>query len=109
MRTASGKGYEERVDLAEASLARRMDALFSRCPMLTGFSVQEEATLGKDRNAEVLEGRLCIADVSVEFWPGLAATEVLCKEIAETLAELIYERPETYELLRGRTFARTLH
>ena len=109
MRTVTGKVQEERVGLAEANLARRMDALFSRCPMLTGFSVQEAAPLGEDRNAEALERGLCIADLSVECWPGLAATDGLYKEIAETVAELLYERPETYELLRGRTFARTLH
>ena len=108
MRTVTGKVYEERVDLAEADLARRMDALFSRCPMLTGFSVQEETALGRDRNHEALERGLCIADLSVQCWPGLGATHALYEEIAEMLLDLLNERPETYELLRGRTFARTL-
>ena len=109
MRAVTGRVQEARVDPAEADLARRMDGLFSRCPMLTGFSVQEEAALGKDRNAEPLERGLCIADVSVECWPGLGATRALYEEIAELLLDLLDERPETYGLLRGRTFARTLH
>ena len=31
------------------------------------------------------------------------------QEIAATLSELLDERPEAGEFLRGRTFARTLH
>jgi len=109
MRTVTGRVQEERVDPAEADLARRMDALFGRCPMLTGFSVQEEAVLGKDRNAESVECGLCIADLAVQCWPGLGATHALYEEIGEMLLDLLNERPETYELLRGRTFARSLH
>lgn len=109
MRTVTGKTQGERVDLVEANLARRMDALFSRCPLLTGFSVQEEAALGKDRNAEALEQGLCIADLAVECWLGVGATHAVYEDIAETLLEVLNERPETYGLLRGRTFARTLH
>ena len=109
MRTVAGRVQQERVDVAEADLARRMDALFSRCPVLTGFSVQDQGLLGKDRNAEALERGLCIADVSVDCWPGLAATYLLYDQIAETLLGLLDERPESYELLRGRTFARRFH
>jgi len=109
MRTIAGRLEEEQVDLAEAHLARRVDALFGRCPMLAGFSVQEEAPLGKDRNAEFLEAGLCIADVAVQCWPGLGATHALYEEIGEMLLDLLNERPETYALLRGRTFARSLH
>ena len=109
MRTVTGRVQQERVDVAEADLARRMDALFSRCPVLAGFSVQEEAVLGRDRRAEALERGLCIADLSVEGWSGLGAAHGLYDEIAETLLNLLDERPETYELLRGRTFARRFH
>ena len=109
MRTVTARVQQERVDVAEAALARRMDALFSRCPVLAGFSVQEEAVLGKDRSAGAFERGLCIADLSLDGWTGLAAARRLYDEIAETLLELLDKRPESYELLRGRTFARRFH
>ena len=109
MRTVTGRVQQERVDLAEANLARRMEALFERCPMLSGFSVQEETALGRDRKRAAFERGLCIADVAVDSWPGVGAGISLYEEIAQMLLELLSERPETYELLRGRTFARVLH
>jgi hypothetical protein len=105
----TGRVQEERVDLAQGCLARRVGALFERCPMLSGFTVQEAHALGRDRKSEALERGLCIADVAVQCWPGLGATQALYDEIAEMLLELLDERPETYELVRGRTFARSLH
>ncbi len=35
--------------------------------------------------------------------------EEACKLIADAVADIVSERPEALELLRGRTFARTLH
>ena len=35
--------------------------------------------------------------------------ELLCEEIAQALSELVDERPEAAELLRGRTLARIFH
>ena len=40
---------------------------------------------------------------------GANAADEALGEIAQTLLELIEERPEAAALLRGRTFARTLH
>jgi hypothetical protein len=52
--------------------------------MLSGFSVQDRATLTRDRNMASLDGDLC-------------------------MLELLDEHPEARELLRGYTFARTFH
>ena len=41
--------------------------------------------------------------------PAREGEQAALGEIARTLLELIDERPEAAELLRGRTFARTLH
>ena len=41
--------------------------------------------------------------------PSLVKSEQLLGHIAAALLELIDEQPEAVELLRGRTFARTLH
>ena len=72
-----------------------VNGIFAACPELCGFSVGQ------------LEGELCLADVEADSW--LAQREELLGQIAAALLELIDEQPEAAELLRGRTFARTLH
>jgi hypothetical protein len=77
--------------------------------MLAGFSVQERASLSRDRGGAPLIGELCIADVSVDTWPGFQAGPAVQEEIAEALLELLHEHPESREAIRGQTFARRLH
>lgn len=78
----------------EADLAARIEALFRRCPALCGFAV--------DRG-------LFISNLGCH--PALDREQAaeLCDEISHALLELLDEWPEADELLRGRTFARTLH
>jgi len=78
----------------EADLAAEIEALFKRCPTLCGFS---------------LDAELDLADVV--SYPALDAerSEKLCYGIMLALHDLVEERPEALELLRGRTFARCLH
>ena len=75
----------------------QLSLLFSRCPELSGFSVRGDAD------------ELFVSDVGIA--PRLSAEQYgeIYQEIAQTLSELLDERPEASELLRGRTFARTLH
>jgi hypothetical protein len=81
----------------QADLAERLAALFRRRPTLCGFSVHDPLVLP-------FVTELCIYPPS-----GLAAPVELYREVVATLAQLVEEFPETTELLRGRTFARTLH
>lgn len=76
---------------------QRLQLLFSRCPELSGFSVRGE------------DEELFVSDVGIA--PRLSAEQYgeIYQDIALTLSELLEERPEAGELLRGRTFARTLH
>ena len=71
--------------------------LFLRCPELSGFSIRGVAD------------DLFVSDVGIV--PRLSAEQYgeIYQDIALTLSELLEERPEAGELLRGRTFARTLH
>lgn len=109
MRTLQSRVEEHRADVAAADLADRIAALFSRWPILDGFSVQEHSTLTQDRVSAHLDGALCVADVAVRTWPGYDASTALYEEITEAMLELLDERPEAGELLRGQTFARALH
>ena len=92
-----------------ADVSTRIAALFVELPMLTGFSVQDRATLTRDRTNAPLAGELCIADVSVDAWPGFQAGPAVNHEIAQALLELLHEHPDSYGALRGQTFARTFH
>jgi hypothetical protein len=92
-----------------ADLAARVAALFGQYPMLCGFSVQERSTVTKDRAMVQLEGELWLTDVSVVTLPAFRVTQEFCNEIACMLLELMDEQPDVFDLLSGRTFARTLH
>ena len=80
-----------------AELERELQALFAHCPELWGFSVRGEA------------GELFVSDVGIA--PRLSREQygAVFQQIARVLADLLEERPEASEWLRGRTFARTLH
>jgi hypothetical protein len=80
-----------------SQVEQRLQLLFSRCPELSGFSVRGDAD------------DLFITDVGIA--PRLSVEQYgeIYQDIAATLSELLEERPEASDLLRGRTFARTLH
>jgi hypothetical protein len=71
-----------------------VSALFQRYPTLCGFSVRDDLSFS-----------------NVACHPAIASeeAELLCEEISATLHELMEERPEAADLLRGRTLARIFH
>ena len=77
----------------EADLAARVDVLFRRCPTLCGFLMQEGDLL----------------DLTCHPLPNREQAEAVLGEVSQMLQELLDEQPEAAELLRGRTFARTVH
>ena len=68
--------------------------LFQRHPTLCGFSVREDLSFSH-----------------VACHPALPGEEAkdLIDEISATLIDLVEERPEVADWLRGRTLARTFH
>lgn len=74
-------------------IEERMATLFQRLPMLSGFSVHSEF----DR-----------AEVWLDTWPGWDPSDEVAEEVLRVLQEIVDEGPENAELLRGRTFARSL-
>jgi hypothetical protein len=88
--------------------AQQIDELFARCPDLCGFSVQAKVTdAAPEADAQVEE--LVVTAIGIS--PRINAEQYghIFGEIASTLSELLDERPESCEFLRGRTFARALH
>ncbi|HEY3073595.1 MAG TPA: hypothetical protein VGJ74_00330 [Burkholderiales bacterium] len=94
MKPSQGRVGQSTRDPGETLLRTRIDALFRRLPMLCGFVVEED---------------LLLSHVAISAWPGYTAGPDLYSDIADALAELVAERADAAELLRGRTFARQLH
>ena len=94
MNTAQGRPTKASGRRADAVVARHLQALFHRFPMLCGFSLRHDLEL---------------TDVAICTWPGCGASEGLREDLMLALADLVEERPDAMEILRGRTFARSLH
>ena len=79
---------------AEAQLEALVETIFRRWPGLVGFSVEDK-------------GELVLTEMETQPW-SLQPYELL-DEVSVALLDFVDEKPEGLELLRGRTFARTLH
>lgn len=86
-----------------------MDVLFDRWPALLGFSVQAAEELTDDRDWMWLDQGLAVADIALKERISPKQELEIMAGVAAALRELIEEMPRAEDLLRGRTFARTLH
>ena len=93
MKPSEQRLSEARRQHTEAIVARHVDELFQRLPMLAGFWLQPDL--------EVAELTFSTCDYTDR--------RELCEEVMLSLVELAEERPEAVQLMRGRTFARALH
>jgi hypothetical protein len=85
--------YNGGMEVIAQEIRERLEELFRRCPQLHGFAVRPDRPLPWHL--------VCDADAN--------GVDEALNEIAQTLLEMIEERPEDAGLLRGRTFARTFH
>jgi hypothetical protein len=92
----------------DEDLVARVDELFGRHPSLQGFSVQGTEALPAAIRANVMANTLVVAEVGVDPICGSDYSDKVSDEIAVVLLDFVKERPEAAELLRDRTFARTL-
>lgn len=92
----------------DEDLEARVDELFVRYPSLQGFSVQGTEALPEPMRASVTPNTLVVAEVGVAPICGSEYSEKVSDEIAVVLLDFVKEKPEGAELLRDRTFARTL-
>ncbi len=92
----------------DEDLAARVDDLFGRYPALHGFSVQGADTLPETLRQNARSNALVVAEVGVDPLCGIEYSDRVSDEIAVALLDFVKERPEAAELLRDRTFARTL-
>ena len=93
----------------QQSIAVEIQALFDRFPDLAGFSIVDRSGLPDDIDPSGREQQLFVGDIG--FCPPVSEGEhgKACNQICDLLTDIVSERPEAFELLRGRTFSRTLH
>jgi len=88
----------------------KIDALFARCPMLCGFSIQDRAMLPIQLDDRAIpDADLFITEIGIYPKLGADLQSEIFDEITLLISDLIYEEPLAYSVLRGRTFARILH
>jgi hypothetical protein len=82
------------MNLLQREVQDLVNTLFQRYPTLCGFAVKDDMSFS-----------------NVACHPALVGdeAEILCEEISAALHDLIEERPEAADLLRGRTVARIFH
>ena len=93
----------------EEDLAARLDVIFERCPQLHGFTVQDSSALPEELRSLALEKELVVTDLGVYPFINAEQCEAIYSEIAVALLDFLFERPSAKDVLRGRTFVRTLH
>jgi len=93
----------------EQAFLARAQLMFRIYPELLSFCLQEE----EEEDATAPESD----DVEEKFdlYVGLVQAvsddfqQEMCDAVTAFLTEVVHENPDTIELLRGRTFARTIH
>jgi len=93
----------------EAELSARIGAVFGRFPDLSGFSLQDRTGLPDYIDPSSLRDELFVTELGFSTPVSEMEYDEACRLIADAVADIVSERPEALELLRGRTFARTLH
>jgi hypothetical protein len=99
----------------EAEVAIQIRSLFGRCPGLAGFAVQDlaavcdEAGLSHDNDRSEVKPMLFVTDIGFSAAVSREQIDEVYTLIGTAISDVVSEQPEAFELLRGRTFARTLH
>ena len=93
----------------EARVLERIEAVFARCPELFRFSVRDRSGLPDHLDPTTLEGELFIFEIALAPRLGRAQYDEVYDAIAAAITAAVSSWPEAKELLRGKTFVRTLH
>ena len=109
MKPAQLGSLNSEVPPIEEDLAVRLETIFEHCPQLHGFTVQDSSALPEELRSLALERELVVTDIGVYPFINAEQCEQIYNEIAVALLDFMYERPTAKDLLRGRTFVRTLH
>ena len=108
METMPSQNLDPRLRRIEADVFSRMAVIFQRCQDLVGFTLQDSAGAPDDAD-QSSDGGLFVSDIQFSRRVSEDEDDEVCRYINSTVADLVAEREEAVNLLRDRTFARTLH
>ena len=94
---------------AEEEVATQIGALFGDCPELVGFAVEYRPGWPDDNEESGTKPILLVTDIGLTATISQENLDGIYSQIVTVIADVLSERPEAFELLCGRTFARTLH
>ncbi len=109
MKTPLVTEADRRASMASADLNLQINALFVACPNLCGFVIEELSALHGDMDLRATGESFVISEVSFGAPLSHDESDQVCELIASVISDLIAAQPGACALLRGRTFARTLH
>lgn len=109
MKTPLVTEADRRASLAAADLNLQINALFVACPNLCGFVIEERTDIHGDVDLRDTRESFVITEVSFGAPLSHDESDEICALVASAISDLIAAQPEASTLLRGRTFARTLH
>ena len=101
--------YDSLLTRLEADVEARIRSLFTRCPTLHGFAVQDRAMLPKDVDPNrIPDADLFVTDIGI--YPKIYSQyDEIHDEITHAMSDLVADQPHAYDYLRDKTFARSLH
>jgi hypothetical protein len=109
MKTLPTVNSDPQLSRAEAELSAAIRAVFGRFPDLAGFSFQNPTGLPGYIGLSGLQEELFLTELGFSVPVDSVEYEKAYNVIADAVADIVSERPEAFELLRGRTFARVFH
>ncbi len=93
---------------ADIAIGDYIKAVFHRHPELVGFSIEDPSK--SSRNAQSTPAyQGLIIQIEVLWTISIARYVDIHESVRTDIEEFMTARPGMFELLRGRTFARTLH
>ncbi len=94
---------------AEEEVRTRINGVFRRCPELTGFWIRDRNPVhdGDEQGDVVVQ--LVVSDMGLSAPLAPEEIDKLYNLIGAVICDLLSEREDAAEWLRGRTFARALH
>jgi hypothetical protein len=93
----------------DAELSARIWEVLGRFPHLCGFALQDRTGLPDYINPSYLQEDLFVTDLGFSAPVSDMEYDEAYRLITDAVADIVSDRPEALDLLRGRTFARTLH
>jgi hypothetical protein len=93
----------------DEELEARLQAVFGRRPDLHRFVIQDKAGLADHIDRENLAGELFVTQITLYPRRGTRQYDEVYADIARAITQVVAERPEAIDLLRGKAFVRALH